>query len=251
MAGDEANKEAKANIPTPAEADYSAEVDKYYPGIEPFKYLGGKLLALIAALALLAAGAAAIRQYIIEWPPLVRLAAVTKRDLPAYHRIQSTDLKSELRFAGEAEAQTLKKVEEVVGRYTLEALPKEKPVVDAHLGPWIDRAQFAAKVVVELPASAAMILPDGMLKPGDVVDLVLELPPAKGQPPASPQHTTVIDVLVLNVKTLEKAAEPTSPGQPEKKTLLVLAVPADRHAELTPEGAKLTLLSVRKKILTR
>lgn len=249
MAGDDVNKEAKVIASNPAEADYSAEVDKYYPGIAPFNYLGGKLLALIVALALLATGVAAIRQYLIKWPRAVRLAAVTKRDLPAYYQIQSADLRSQLRLSDETEAQTLNKVEDVVGRYTLTTLGKGTPVVDTHLGPQVDSTQFVAKVVVELPASEAMIS-DGMLKAGDVVDLVLELPRAKGQPSSSPQHTTLLNVFVLNVKTLEKP-EPVPPGQPEKKILLVLAIPAERYSELTPEGAKLTLLGVRKKILTR
>jgi hypothetical protein len=245
-----ASNGGKVNGPeTPTSIHPSVYVDKAYPNVKPSEYLGGKLLAVVVIIAVLGAAAAYIRQHVCEWPPSPRVAAVPKRDLPAYYLVQPSDLKPQIGFAGKGEAAALKKVEDAAGRYTLEPLSKEKPIADAQLGPHVDGAQFPGKVVTEVEA---LTLPRENLGAGNVADLVLEWPAPQGQPSQNPQRTTLQNILVLKVQTPEKPEQPAqaAPDQPVKRKVF-LALPADRHAEVTSEAAKKASLYLRKKSLTK
>jgi hypothetical protein len=223
-------------------AEAPINVDEHYGGIKPLKWLGLKLLLVTIAVAGLLTIAAAIRQKYFELPPSPLLVASPIRDLPAYHQIQSSDLDASVRLVDQTEAKTVTNTEDLVGRYTLEALPKGKAIAESQLGPIVTALQFSSKTVIEMTASKPAV-ENAKLKAGDVIDVILNAPPQAGQSGAA-SNVAFENILLLNVKPMENSSVPG------EDYLLTLAVPLERHAEFVTANAKRTSFVVQKKTLT-
>jgi hypothetical protein len=202
------------------------------------------LLGLTAFLMLLAG----VRLIATRWPPSPRLVVVPKSDLPVYYQLRETDVKSRIHFAGRDEAETLTKTSDIVGRYTLQPLGKEKPIAEAQLGSAIGDAQFAGKTAVEIALPVAAFL-NGMPKAGDTVDLAFTLATAQGQQPQTSKGSSFQNVFVLNLKTAK--SDPSTAATPEKPYVLVVALPTERQEEFQSETLKNAFVTVRKKDMTR
>jgi hypothetical protein len=243
-------KAGETNAPEVSQAaNVLSGVEEHYRGIKPFDKLGLKLFLVMVGVAALFTIAAAIRQKYFEWPPFPHLVVTPKKNLPAYHQIQPSELSVQARLTDKEEAETPWNAEDVVGRFTLEALPEGKPIAKSQLGPAVNGALFSGKAVVEVTVTRATIL-DGKIKSGDVVDLIFETLPTQGQQQPQPlSNSSFQNIFVLNVKPIGKP-DPAAPGQPENNYLLILALPSERYAEFVVEIAKKTSLIVRAKELT-
>lgn len=236
---------------TSAPVNVSTKVKRDIPEAKPAGRSWHILLPGLLVLTTLLMVLALIRQEVMQWPPSPRLVVVPRGNLPAYHQIQEADLRSQIRFAGRTEAETLKKASDIVGRYTLRALRKDEPIEETQLGPAVNNAQFSGKtaVVVSLPDVTVSNEP---LKAGDVVDITFGPPPGQGQQQQSQASpgAPFQNVFVLNVKPPDKS-DPAIKDQPVKNYLLILALPLERQAEFEAEIAKEMPLTFRRKQLTR
>jgi Flp pilus assembly protein CpaB len=138
---------------------------------------------------------------------------VPARDLPAYHVITAGDLTTAFLPVRQVPDEAVRNAQDLVGRYTLQALPAGEPVRRAHVVAIPDPALITDTLAVGIPADRAAIL-GGALRPGDVV-AVAAVPASDVAVPVR-----VFDaVLVLDVK------------HGEEGSVVVLAIPAGRWLE--------------------
>ncbi|MEW6494540.1 MAG: RcpC/CpaB family pilus assembly protein [Cyanobacteriota bacterium] len=167
---------------------------------------------------------------------------VPVRDLPAYHQIQSTDL-VQRPFSGKIRTSvTLKQPKQIVSRYTLTPVSKQKPLSEGKLGPIVDTAHISNTVAIGIPATPAMVL-GGNLEAGDIVDVIVT-PAATG---SEPQLRSVLlsDILVLDVKSMRDNKSPAN-QMSDSSFVVVVALPVARRQEFATNSVGAKLLITRK-----
>jgi Flp pilus assembly protein CpaB len=160
-----------------------------------------------------------------------QLIPVAARDLPAYHQIQLADLRRSKSAS-----------KQIVNRYTLTPVPKNKPLSEDKLGPQVDKAYISNTVAIGIPATPAMVL-GGTLQAGDIVDIIVT-PVAIG---SEPQVTSVLlpDILVLDVKAMPENKSSTNQVS-ESPFVIVIALPVSRRQEFAAKSVGAKLLITRK-----
>jgi len=159
---------------------------------------------------------------------------VPVRDLPAYHQIQLTDLVQK-----KSSAKTLTSI---VNRYTLNPVPKDKPLSKDKLGPKVESDRISNTVAIGIPATPAMVL-GGNLEAGDIVDVIIVPAATKSEP----QLTSVLlpDILVLDVKAMQENKSPANQLS-ESPFVVVVALPLALREELATKSVGAKLLITRK-----
>lgn len=163
---------------------------------------------------------------------------VLVHELPAYHQIQKSDLKEQKFSSRTLTSATLKKSKQIINRYTLAPVPKEKPLSKDKLGPKVNTDHISDTVVIGIPATPAMVL-GGNLQSGDIVDLIAT--PAATV--SEPQLTSVVfpNILVLDVKSTGKNKSPS-----ESPFVVVIALPVDHRQEFATKSVGAKILISRK-----
>lgn len=165
------------------------------------------------------------------------------RDLPAYHQIQTSDLMQQNYPARTVSKTTLRKSTEILGRYTLTTIPREKPLSQKQLSSKLEpqRAKLLADTVaIGIPATPALVL-GGNLQAGDVVDITLISEATKELP--SPKSLKFDNILVLDIKTV--SSNKSSQNTPSE-FVVVIAMPRQRQQEFAINSAGRELLLSRK-----
>ncbi len=168
---------------------------------------------------------------------------VPARDLPAYHQIQTSDLKQQEYPDRTVSKTTLRKSTEILGRYTLTAIPKEKPLSQTQLSPKLDPPQaklLADTVAIGISATPALVL-GGNLQAGDVVDITLVSEATKEL--SSPKFLKFDNILVLDIKPV--SSNKTSQLLPSE-FVVVIAIPRQRQQEFANNSAGRKLLLSRR-----
>jgi Flp pilus assembly protein CpaB len=155
------------------------------------------------------------------------LILVPVRDLPAYYQVQPGDLIHQTYPARDLSSTTLREPAQILGHYTLVAVPQQRPLNDYQLGPVVDMDLISGTVPIGIPATPAMVL-GGNLQAGDVVDIIL-VPAATEQQPSSAQ-SLFEEVLVLDVKPVAES-QATDGGSSDHPFIVVIALPLDRRQE--------------------
>src|SRR5881392_2895055 len=78
--------------PVSEAANLARRIEQHYPNVRPFGRLGLKIFFAMVGVAALFTLAAGVRQKYFKWPPYPKLAVIPKRNLPAYHQIQASEL---------------------------------------------------------------------------------------------------------------------------------------------------------------
>src|SRR6266487_831716 len=144
---------------------------------------------LIGILVVSAAGAG----YLWRRSLATRLVCVAAADLPAYQQITAADIHTAEVRADDVPAQAAASPRSLIGRYTLAAVQRGQPFDLAELGPRLPAGILRQKLVVGLPASAAVIA-DGTVTLGARVDILLS-----SSAPAGTRSGVLRRALVLNV----------------------------------------------------
>lgn len=153
---------------------------------------------------------------------------IPARDLPPYHVLTAGDIITVTVPVRQVTGETVRNVQDLVGRYTLQAVSAGQPIRRDHVVAIPDPALITNTLAVGLPADAATIL-GGALRPGDAV-AVAAVPTST---PATPAR--IFDaVLVLDVK------------RTENETTVVLAIPADRWLEYLVKRQNATIVLARR-----
>ncbi len=153
---------------------------------------------------------------------------VPARDLPPYHIITAGDLITASIPARRVTAETVCNAQDLIGRYTLQALPAEQAVRRGQVVAVPDPALITDTLAVAIPADSATIL-GGALRPGDVVAVAV-VPIEEATAPVR-----LFDaVLVLDVK------------QAEGGKVVVLAIPAARWEEYLTKSRNATVMLARR-----
>ncbi len=161
---------------------------------------------------------------------------VPNRDLPAYYQIKPGDLRSKIYAKKSIYSKTLKKSQEILGRYTLVKIPQKKPLTEKQLSPKIDPTRLVDTVTVGIPATPAMML-GGNLKAGDIVDITLVPTSTKATSLSSP--IVFPNILVLDVKSAPQTNALST-------SVIVVALPFKRQQEFASKSSGATLLLTRK-----
>ena len=154
---------------------------------------------------------------------------VPKRDLPAYYQVKKDDLVLQ-NYPANAFTSTPLSESQIIGHYTLVAVPKRKPFIQEQ-EQLIEPSRIANTVAITIPATPNLTL-GGSLKAGDSVDILIMPKTETGKPPA--KAVSFSNILVLSVKS----------GQPSGA--VVIALPLDRRNEFIQASASATLWLTRK-----
>lgn len=162
---------------------------------------------------------------------------VPKADLPAYYQIRQSDLNSKVFASNNVPSNALKKSQEIVGRYTLTNIPREKPLTKKQV---TASNQLANTVAVGIPATPAMTF-GGNLQAGDIVDITLV--PAKNkvnlQENSSTSPILFSKIVVLGVKPDTQANTLTA-------SVIVIALPKNSQSDFATYMPGATLVVSRK-----
>lgn len=158
---------------------------------------------------------------------------VPARELPAYHQIQPSDLRPKLYASRSIPSGTLRASQEIVGRYTLTQLPKEKSLADSQLGVKVNPTCLTDTIAVSLPATPAMTF-GGNLKAGDTVSITFVSTPATKES-VLPPSALFSDILVLDVKAVSQANTSFT-------SVIVIALPKTSAKEFATHLAGATAL---------
>jgi hypothetical protein len=161
---------------------------------------------------------------------------VPNRDLPAYYKIKPGDLRSETYAKKDISSQVLKNSQELVGRYTLTKIPKQKLLTEKLVSSKIDSNRLVDTVVVGIPATPAMIL-GGNLQAGDTVEMTLVPTTTKAE--SLPSPVVFSNILVLDVKSVSQASASST-------SVVVVALPSKRRQEFASKSPGATFLLTRK-----
>jgi len=181
------------------------------------------------------------------------MVAVPTAVLPPYHQIQPRDLTQRAYRPGDVASSVLREPTQLVGRYTLDERPAQKPLNSDRLGPSVAPTHFSQSVAVGVPATAAMVI-GGTVRPGDLVDILLV---QQAEPPSPPVATVFENILVLDVVLGPSSARPqggnvplTPPGRSSGADtadfVVVLALPAGRQPEFAIRSAGASVLITRR-----
>lgn len=162
--------------------------------------------------------------------------SVPVRELPAYHQIQPSDLTKKTYTARNLPSKTFKQPQDIVGRYTLTNIPKQKPLTDKQLSSKIDPARLTDTIAVGISATPAMTL-GGNLQAGDIVDITLV--PVTTKTGSSPSPILFPNILVLDVKLVSQANSSST-------SVVIIALPLKRQQEFANKSFGATLLLTRK-----
>ncbi|GJD19201.1 hypothetical protein RIVM261_041570 [Rivularia sp. IAM M-261] len=171
----------------------------------------------------------------LETQPKIEIQ-VPNRDLPAYHQIKPGDLSSKSYAKKDIPSKVLKKSQELVGRYTLAKIPKQKPLTEKLLGSKIDPNRLVNTVAVGIPATPAMILGSN-LQASDTVEITLV--PTTNKAQSLPPTVVFSNILVLDVKSVPQAAASST-------SVVVVALPLKRQQEFASKSPGATFLLTRK-----
>ena len=138
------------------------------------------------------------------------------RELPAYHQIQLSDLTPKPYASRSVPSDTLRTAQEIVGRYTLTPLPKDKLLTDSQLGVKVNPTCLTNTIAVSLPATPAMTF-GGNLKAGETVSITFGSTPADKES-TLPSPALFSNLLVLDVKAVSQASTPFT-------SVIVIALP--------------------------
>jgi len=142
-------------------------------------------------------------------PPQVSLPYLHQNTL-AYHVITQGDVYTKLVDKSSITTDTVHRIDDLIGHYTLTPLSADQPIHQSQIGPKPDPSLIANTLAVGIPSDNAMIL-GGNLHAGDVVSIATV---PLSSPTSSP--TIVFDkVLVLDVKPAGS------------QSLIILAIPTD------------------------
>lgn len=164
-------------------------------------------------------------------------------DLPAYHQISNSDLKYHKYSKKAISKVTLREPAEILGRYTLTAIPREKALSQKQLSPKLDPQKvklLADTVAIGIPATPALIL-GGNLQAGDVVDITLISEATEELP--SPKSFKFDNILVLDIKPV--SSKESSKNIPSE-FVIVIAMPRQRQQEFANNSAGRKLLFSRR-----
>jgi Flp pilus assembly protein CpaB len=161
---------------------------------------------------------------------------VPKRDLPAYYQIKPDDLSSKAYAKKDIPSKILKESQELVGRYTLTKISKQKFLTEKLLSSKIDPSRLVDTVAVGIPATPAMIL-GGNLQAGDTVDMTLVTTTTKTK--SLPSPIVFPNTLVLDVKSVSQASASST-------SVVVVALPLKRQQEFASKSFDAVFLLTRK-----
>ncbi|GAB1540023.1 hypothetical protein NUACC21_26920 [Scytonema sp. NUACC21] len=161
---------------------------------------------------------------------------VPKRDLPVYYQIKPDDLSSKTYAKKDIPSKILKESQELVGRYTLTKISKQKFLTEKLLSSKIDPSRLVDTVAVGIPATPAMIL-GGNLQAGDTVDMTLV--PTTTKTKSLPSPIVFPNILVLDVK-------PVSQGSTSSTSVVVVALPLKRQQDFASKSFGAAFLLTRK-----
>jgi Flp pilus assembly protein CpaB len=161
---------------------------------------------------------------------------VPKRDLPAYYQIKPGDLSSQTYAKKDIPSKILKNSQELVGRYTLTKIPKQKPLTEKLLSSKIDPDRLIDTVAVGIPATPAMTF-GGNLQAGDTVEMTLVPTTTKAE--SLPSPIVFPNILVLDVKSVSQASALST-------SVVVVALPLKRQQEFASKSLGATFLLTRK-----
>ena len=166
---------------------------------------------------------------------------VARRDLPAYHQIQASDLTDKTSTDRKLTSNTLKRPQDIVGRYTLTNISKNEPLKKDKLVPVEDIHLITNTIALAIPATPDMVL-GGNLRAGDVVDIMLIS--ERIQEKSIPKSINFNKILVLDVKPVSKS-ESTTPNL-SSDFIVVIAIPQQRKQEFVINSVGAKLLITRK-----
>lgn len=159
-----------------------------------------------------------------------RTVCVATADLPAYDQITPADVRKAELPSDEIPSQAVADPSELVGRYTLAAARRYRPIDLAELGPRLPSGTLAQQLVVGLPVSISEIA-GGAVAPGDRVDILLSSTAA-----SSPRNGVLRRVLVLDVK---------SGGNQPGQFVIVCAIPEMDEDTLLAAGGTARIFIAR------
>ncbi|MCC3499429.1 MAG: hypothetical protein JGK03_15355 [Microcoleus sp. PH2017_25_DOB_D_A] len=160
---------------------------------------------------------------------------VPKQDLPAYHSIRPGDLVQKIYSTRNLPSNTFRKPQEIIGRYALTQIPKQKPLTEKQLSSKVDPVLLANTVAVGILATPATTL-GGSLQVGDIADIML-VPATTKSGFSSP--TLFPNILILDVKAASQANSSSA-------SVIVIALPLKRQQEFISKSFGATLLLTRK-----
>ncbi|MBG1260607.1 SAF domain-containing protein [Nostoc commune] len=171
----------------------------------------------------------------LETRPKIEIQ-VPNRDLPAYYQIKPGDLSSKTYAKKDIPSKILKKSQQLVDRYTLTSIPKQKLLTEKLLSSKIDQNRLVDTVAVGIPATPAMIL-GGNLQAGDSVEMTLVPTTTKAE--SLPSPIVFPNILVLDVKSVSQASALST-------SVVVVALPLKRQQEFASKSPGVTFLLTRK-----
>lgn len=147
-------------------------------------------------------------------PALHVSVPVPVRELPPYHVIIASDLITRSISPNDVVSNTVRNSQEVIGRYTRQAIAKGKPIREDQVAVPADARLISNTLAVAIPATRATIL-GGKLRAGDAVSLVsVPISDTNAAPSVVFNIVLVLDVIVS-----------------DKDAVIVLAIPSDRWLE--------------------
>jgi 2',3'-cyclic-nucleotide 2'-phosphodiesterase (5'-nucleotidase family) len=183
---------------------------------------------------ILATLVAALRQS-FDWPPTPQIIAVLKRDVPAYYRIQESDLKRQVVLFKRVDDHILKQPAQIVQHYTLRQIAQEQPLSAMQdLGPVVEPSWLTRMTPLALVATTF----EGQPQAGDVVDITLT--PTE----ATASATTFKNVLILDVKPAI-TGQASSAASPQQQTIIV-AIPLELRLDFVTKLPKAALTMTPK-----
>jgi Flp pilus assembly protein CpaB len=146
---------------------------------------------------------------------------ITKKDLPAFHRLTEQDLEVRTLRLESLKGNTIPSSVPVVGRYTLFKVSKGQTLSNNQLGPALKGLviENSALMGIQLPASSLL---SGRLERGDIIKIILAPKQSQGDK-VSP--TVIENVVVLDMeKTVPtRTAVSVVVGVPQSKQAVLLA----------------------------
>lgn len=137
------------------------------------------------------------------------------RDLPPYHQIQHTDLVEQHCAKRELALGVFTKVSDIIGRYTLDTIPKYTPLSKTHLSPVVDTALLSNTVAIAVEGDPALAL-GGQLRASNVVNIW------------DRSNLILNEVLVLDVKMIKSCTE----TEMISRYVIILAIPVASQSDI-------------------
>ncbi|QKQ76892.1 hypothetical protein [Nostoc sp. TCL240-02] len=196
-----------------------------------------KLSYLLAIIAVLIGVVGAVY---LDWHEIQTLVSIQipARDLPAYYQIQPGDIFKKTFAARDIPSNTLTKSQDIVGRYSLVKLPKQKPLTENQLSPKIDPLRLIDTIAVGIPVIPLITLSEN-LQAGDIVDVTLVPPTTKEG--SLPSPIVLANILVLDVKQVSLAKANVS-----STSVIVVALPVKYQQKFANYIPGATFLVSRK-----